>query len=88
MEETMDKGPCAPVNTGTERFWESERLGRIINLLPEDGCLAIRRCKQGWEVECRIDGQLLLKGKTQEPGGPLRYIEDLLRILKGLEGEA
>lgn len=77
------RSPENRVNTGTERFWEAERIGRIINMLPEEGSLTIKRIHRRWEVDCRIDGCLILNAKSHDPGTHLRYIEDLLKILKG-----
>lgn len=88
MEDENKKSQPAPVNTETEQFWKAVQVGRIINLLPDGGSLTIRRSMMVWEVECQIEGRRILKAKGHELGRYLQYIEDLLRTLKGLEGNA
>ena len=88
MEGNVVKNPGSQVRTGKGQPWESGRISRIINLMPDGGSLAISRGNGTWRIECRIDGRLLLRAEGQEPGGHLEYIEDLLKKLKGFDKDA
>ena len=87
MENDTSKSQCAPVITRTKRFWESEQIGRIVNLLPEGGDLTIGRGQDGWRVDCQIEGKRIIKVETWDPGKHLSYVEDLLKKLKRLGGD-
>lgn len=88
MENHIGKDLGSGVDTGKGWFWESERISRIINLLPEGGSLTISRRHGIWNIECRIDGRLMLRAGGQSPCSYLGYIEDLLGKLKGFDKDA
>ena len=88
MENHIGKNLGSGVDTGKGLSWETERISRIINLLPEDGGLTISRGHGKWNIECHIDGRLLLRAGGQSPCSYLGYIEDLLGKLKGFDKDA
>ena len=76
------------VYTGAELLSQAARISHIIEQLPEETEIFIKREQTGqWRIECHSGGRQILKKSTEAPGEQLEYLRNLFGALKNIGEE-